>query len=244
MTQELIIGTHGQISTYLGLIPGRSVSWEKSATDAEAALQRMVITDEESAGRASAFVKAVGNLVKEAETERKRYTGPIDILKSTIVSFFSTSQERLEVVKKAANIKLTQYMLAAAKIAEEKRAVEAEAERKAAEALAATARAAGDEAGAEEIEAIAGKLDQVEKVVVRSEYGTSAGLQATISGQLSGAGTRAAFFVWASENLSVDDLEQITVSKRLLNKLAKAAHEAGKTVPGLEIIEGSSARVV
>jgi hypothetical protein len=224
-----------------GLIPGRMKYWADKATEAEEHIEFAVVTRRD-AQKATAMVKILTEMTKELDDERKRYTRPIDELKEQIVAAFAGSLESLKAVKAAINSRLSVWLVAEKARERAEAEAKAEADRKAAEALASAARSEGDETGAAEIESLAGKVE-AQKTVVRSELGGMASVREIVSGSVAGGKTKREFLAWAAEYLSVDDLEQITIGQRLLNRIAKASHESGKPVPGLTVTATEGARV-
>lgn len=241
--QEIIISKLDALSASggFGLIPGRSVYWNNVANEAEG-FKDLAVTDTKTAKKATLVLKIMSEHARELDDERKRYTRPIDELKTAIIDVFSGSHARIVFSKDALNKSLTAYMKAEKARLDLLAAAEAERTRRAAEALAAAARSEGDESGAQEIESMADKTDS-QRVVVRDAYGDTASIRETVRGNVQGGEMKREFLAWAAKNLSIDDLEQVTIGQRVLNRIAKYARDNGKSVPGLDITVDDKARV-
>jgi hypothetical protein len=228
-----------------GNIRGQVERFRIHANKAEDVLERVpeILASRKNAEDATTFIKALVTQIAEADEVRLTFTRPLDEMKGLIKGKFDTEIERLEAVKAVVEPRLTAWLKAEeARVAKEK-AAEVAAQKEQSEKLANALRAAGEEADAEELERMTDMIvsEGPTKTRVLGTIDGGAGLVTKVTGKVDDGDTKREFLKWAAVTLPPEDLAEIKIGQRLLNRLAKGPH-AGK-IPGLEVVKGEQARV-
>lgn len=238
-TQEIIIGNITSLGDSIGTLPGYITRYAAEADQVEDVLRRVVISDGITLSNAGTLKKAINSTLKEIDAARRRFTDPLTDLAKTIKADFDVYGNRIGKQMIDLQAKMDAYVRIEQERLAKQAAKEAKEREEAALALAEKVQESGDVAGANKL------LEQAQQITsapldtkVKTSagvYGTTVFSQEVITGEISD--TRE-FLGWASKNLNLQELEEIEVGKRLLNKLAKE----GKPIPGLRVKKESKAR--
>lgn len=239
-TQEVIIGNINTMTDSIGTLPGHIIRYEQEAKKIEDVLPRVIITDGITLSNAGTLKKAISTTLKEIDAARRKFTDPLTDLAKTIKADFDVYANRIVNQQTVLQAKMDTYVRAEQARLEVIARAEAAEREEAALALAEKVQASGDVAGADKILAQAQEITSAPldtKVKANTGvYGTSVFSQEVVTGEIY---DMSQFLGWASKNLGLIELEEVTVGKRLLNKLAK---EVGYKIPGLKVKKESKAR--
>lgn len=245
MSHELIVSKTQDISNIAGNVPGQAKRFALEAAKATSILARAKVESQTNAEDAATFIKALTVTLNDANEVRLSFTRPLDEVKEMIISQFRDSIDILMAVKHEVQRMLTAWLKAEQIRKEAEAATEAARQTAEATRIANAMRAAGDDEDADEVERLAEQVKpNTSKAVVTGSLGGTAGLRRRVSGQLPGGKNKAKFLGWAAKNFTVDQLEQVTIGKKLLNDLAKLVDEGKlEAPPGLVVVSEDRAQI-
>lgn len=173
-------------------VADRATDIQKRTNDLLSAADRVpaVILDEDTAGRAGAFVTQLTAHEKTVETRRKEEKGKFDAIATAVQSFFKPSIDSLGAAKTSINRRILAYRQEEERKAHEARRVAEEAARQAraeADRLAAAAQTDADLEGAIKSEAAAEQIQQQAAAIVappaqiRSSFGSVSSVRRSIA---------------------------------------------------------------
>jgi len=227
-------------------LPEHHADEVKQATDILAGVDRMpaAIEDEETAQKATAFIKQIGEVAKNAEATRKATKEPYHTAGKAVDTFFNkTFKDPLARAKLKVQCKLHPYIEAKAKaerIAQEEARAKAEEEAKKARAKAEEeAKQNATSFAAEEASLVAAELDEAaekaaktaenHKTAVRSDMGATTSTRTTWVGEITDL--RAIDLDALRDHFTVGDIE------KALRGFIRAG---GRTIKGADIREKST----